>query len=56
MSKAGKRVKSGSGGGGAKWEQALLAAPFDEVWKMLFITKTSCCDNQWLFIAEKTFI
>lgn len=31
MSKAGKRVKSGSGQGGAKWEQPLLAATFDEV-------------------------
>lgn len=32
MSKAGKRVKSGTGQqGGAKWEQALLTAAFDEV-------------------------
>ncbi|XP_067675915.1 sperm-associated antigen 17-like [Haliotis asinina] len=35
MSKAGKRVKSGTGQqGGAKWEQALLTAAFDEEkWK-----------------------
>lgn len=32
MSKAGKRVKSGTGQGGpAKWEAALLAAQFEEV-------------------------
>ena len=32
MSKAGKRVKSGGGQGGpAKWEAALLAAPFEDV-------------------------
>lgn len=38
MSKAGKRVKSGSGQGGAKWEQPLLAATFDEVWSMHTLT------------------
>lgn len=32
MSKAGKRGKSAQGAAGpAKWEQALLAAPFEEV-------------------------
>lgn len=32
MSKAGKRAKSAAGqGGAAKWEAALLAAPFEEV-------------------------
>ena len=31
MSKAGKRGKSAQGAAGAKWEQGLLAAAFEEV-------------------------
>ncbi|XP_061176448.1 sperm-associated antigen 17-like isoform X2 [Saccostrea echinata] len=53
MSKAGKRVKSGSGQGGAKWEQPLLAATFDEEsWKanVAFLVGDKPDDYTWIDI------
>lgn len=41
MSKAGKRGKSAQGGGGAKWETALLAATFEEVISKSYFLKNS---------------
>ncbi|XP_056016112.1 sperm-associated antigen 17-like isoform X11 [Ostrea edulis] len=57
MSKAGKRVKSGSGQGGAKWEQPLLAAVFDEEsWKanVTFVVGDKPDDYAWVDILGAT--
>lgn len=57
MSKAGKRVKSGSGQGGAKWEQPLLAATFDEEsWKanVTFVVGEKPEDYTWIDILGAT--
>ncbi|XP_021376816.1 sperm-associated antigen 17-like isoform X5 [Mizuhopecten yessoensis] len=57
MSKAGKRVKSGSGQGGAKWEQALLSAQFDEEsWKanITFVVGNKVDDYTWIDILGST--
>ncbi|KAH3826467.1 hypothetical protein DPMN_128373 [Dreissena polymorpha] len=58
MSKAGKRGKSAQGAGGpAKWEQALLAAPFEEEkWKpnITFVIGKQADDYAWINILGQT--
>ncbi|KAJ8310742.1 hypothetical protein KUTeg_012607 [Tegillarca granosa] len=57
MSKAGKRVKSGTGSGGAKWEQALLSAQFEEdKWKanISFVVGKHPEDYTWIDILGAT--
>lgn len=53
MSKAGKRGKSAQGAAGAKWEQGLLAAAFEEEkWKanITFVVGRKADDYQWINI------
>ena len=50
MSKAGKRGKSAQGAAaGAKWEQGLLAAVFEEVYFLFYFSRLACLAQNALY-------